>query len=308
MEQKYSLTVQPENESERLDLFISTNLKMTRSTVQKLIKSGEVVVNKQLEKANYKIKANDEIDIFIPRPRKMEIAPEPLPLNIVYEDDWLLVVNKPAGMVVHPAAGNYSNTLVNGLLYHCGDSLSGINGVIRPGIVHRIDKDTSGLLVVAKNDEAHQALAAQIAKKTVNRLYFALVHGVINEPKGIIDAPIGRDPKNRKKMAVTDKNSKGALTKYNVIERAANYTFIEAKLETGRTHQIRVHFKYIGHPVVGDPLYGPQKSHFGLSGQLLHAKTLGFIHPKTGENMLFKAPMPETFIAVLNNLNLNNME
>lgn len=296
-------TVANEEVGSRLDVVVrGIDADVTRSRVQKLIEDGEVTVNGSPAKSNYKVKEGDMILVRYPAPEELGVEPEDIPLNIVYEDDDLLVINKPQGMVVHPAAGNYTGTMVNALLFHC-DNLSGINGVIRPGIVHRIDKDTSGLLVVAKNDKAHVGLAEQIKEHTVSRQYIALVHGNIPEPKGVIEAPIGRDMKDRKKMAVTFRNSKHAVTRYKVMERFGDkYTLVECTLETGRTHQIRVHLAYLGYPVAGDPLYGPRKNPLDLKGQALHAFLLGFEHPITGDRMEFKAELPAYFQALLNNL------
>jgi 23S rRNA pseudouridine1911/1915/1917 synthase len=286
---------------ERIDLYISNNSVLNRSRVQKLIKEGLVLVNAAVIKPNYKVKVGDCIEIQIPPAAELTVEPEQINLDIIYEDDDIIVLNKQKGLVVHPAAGNYSGTLVNALLDHCGDSLSGINGVIRPGIVHRLDKDTSGVLVVAKNDLAHLNLAEQIKHKTVAREYLALVHGVISEPRGVIEAPVGRHAVLRKKMAVTDKG-RPAITHYQVLERFRQYTCVKANLETGRTHQIRVHLAYIGHPVVGDPVYGPRKIHFSLSGQLLHAHKLGFIHPRTKIFKEFTSPLPDYFAEILEQL------
>ncbi len=285
----------------RIDIFISEQSDLNRSRAQKLLKEGRVTVGGKQIKQNYKVKEGDIINISIPPVEKLEIKAETISLDVVYEDQELIVINKPVGLVVHPAVGNYTGTLVNALLDHCQGSLSGINGVIRPGIVHRIDKDTSGLLVVAKNDGSHVSLAKQIKDKTVTREYLALVHGIVNAPKGVIDAPIGRHPVHRKKMAVVEKG-RPAITHYSILERFEQYTLIKARLETGRTHQIRVHMQYIGHPVLGDPVYGPGKAHFGLTGQLLHAATLGFIHPVSEEYMEFEAPLPEGFRKILERL------
>lgn len=284
-----------ENFDKRIDLFLSSMLpEMSRSQVQKLINEGSVKVNNASIKANYKLKERDEILLSIPEPKELNVEPENIDIEILYEDIDLVVVNKPPGLVVHPAPGNYSGTLVNALLFHCKD-LSGINGVLRPGIVHRIDKDTSGVIVVAKSDKAHLNLAAQIKDHSVNRLYKALVYGNINSPAGIIKTTIGRHPVDRKKMAVGVKNSKLAETHFRVLESFKDYTFIEAKLKTGRTHQIRVHMSYIKHPVVGDPKYSKVKNPLGFTGQALHAETLGFLHPAHNNYMEFKAPLPEYF-------------
>ncbi|WP_019120626.1 RluA family pseudouridine synthase [Brevibacillus massiliensis] len=290
--ERYDWTVDPADQGERIDKFIAMqDQDWSRSQVQTWIKEERVTVNGQPVKNNYKLAAEDEVTLRVPPPKELDIKPEAIPLDIVYEDADLIVVNKPRGLVVHPAPGHYSGTMVNGLLYHCRD-LSGINGVLRPGIVHRIDKDTSGLLVVAKNDKAHLGLAEQLKEHTVNRKYVAIVHGVIPHEMGTIDAPIGRDPKNRQQMAVVFENSKPAVTHFVVLERFKGYTLVECKLETGRTHQIRVHMKYIGYPLVGDPKYG-QKDRLEIEGQALHAKTLGFVHPRTKEYLEFDAPLPD---------------
>ena len=294
IEQWVSVEVDP---GLRLDVALTETTQKSRSFIQNLIAEQRVLVNGQVKKANYKVRPGDRVELNYPEPAKLDVQPENIPLDIVYEDDDLLVVNKPQGMVVHPAPGSWSGTLVNALLYHCRN-LSGINGVIRPGIVHRIDKDTSGLLVVAKNDEAHHGLAEQIKNHRVARNYRAIVHGSLAEPSGTIDAPIGRDPKSRKKMAVVFKNSKEAITHYFVLNRFLNFTEIKAILETGRTHQIRVHMAYIKHPVLGDPLYGPKKNPFGVQGQVLHAEVLGFRHPRTGQPMEFRVDPPETFLKI----------
>ncbi len=303
---KESLLVQDLDQGTRLDLYLSEQLiDLSRNYIQKLIEQGNVFVNGKIQTLKkYKIAEDDQIDVEIPDPVLLNIEPENIPLEIVYEDDDLLVVNKSQGMVVHPAPGNYNGTLVNALLYHC-KNLSSINGVIRPGIVHRIDKDTSGLLLVAKNDNAHKSLAAQFKEHSINRVYIALVYGNIKENKGTINAPIGRHPKDRLKMAVVDKNSKDAITHFTVINRFGNYTLIEAKLETGRTHQIRVHMAFIQHPLVGDPVYGMQKSNFKLQGQALHAKTIGFIHPSKNTYMEFESDLPLDFTNVLKKLEKN---
>ena len=281
---------------ERLDKFVSSSLSdITRSFVQKLIDKKNISVNSNYKSCNYKIRYNDIIEVNIPSPEIIKTLPENIPLNIIYEDDDLLVVNKPKGMVVHPAVGNFTGTLVNALLYHCGDTLSGINGEIRPGIVHRIDKDTSGLLIVAKNDYAHNKLALQIKEHSFNREYEAVVYGNIKNQEGLIDAPIGRNPADRKKMAVTSKASKNAITHYRVLNRYNGFTHIKLKLETGRTHQIRVHMAYIGHPVAGDILYGPKKVIKSLNGQCLHARLIGFIHPRSGKYIEFETELPDYF-------------
>lgn len=284
---------------ERIDVYISMSLEdMSRNSVQKLIADGRVTVNEKLIKSNYKIKINDVIKIIIPEPELLDVKAENIDIHIVYEDNDLAVINKPQGMVVHPAAGHYGGTLVNGLMYHLKD-LSSINGVMRPGIVHRLDKNTSGLMLVAKNDKSHNFLAACLKEHSINRIYYALVEGNVKDDVGKVDAPLGRSEKDRKKRAVTTKNSKNAVTNYQVVKRYGKYTLLKLKLETGRTHQIRVHMKYIGHAVVGDDVYGSKLNKFGLDGQLLHSKTVGFIHPTTGEYMEFDSELPEYFQRVL---------
>lgn len=268
---------------------------LTRSRVQQLLEQGGVLINGAAASKSSKVKAGDRISITLPSPEKAQAEPEDIPLDIVFEDEYLLVVNKPKGMVVHPAAGNECGTLVNALLYHCGDSLSGINGVMRPGIVHRIDKDTSGLLIVAKNDFAHNRLALQIKEHSFTREYEAVAYGHFKESSGTVNAPIGRHPVHRKKMAVTEKNSKEAVTHYEVLEEFRDFSHLRLVLETGRTHQIRVHMAYLGHPLAGDPVYGPKKVITALGGQCLHAGKIGFIHPKSGEYMEFSAPVPKSF-------------
>ncbi|MEN1934405.1 RluA family pseudouridine synthase [Paenibacillus sp. 102] len=298
MSEVVQVTVTEEQKSERIDKFLAgVNNEWSRSQVQQWIKDGVVTVNGNDIKGNYKVKVSDEIAVAIPEPEELDILPEDMNLEIYYEDADVLVVNKPRGMVVHPAPGHTSGTLVNGLMHHCTD-LSGINGVMRPGIVHRIDKDTSGLLMVAKNDMAHESLVNQLVAKTVTRRYKAIVHGVIPHDKGTIDAPIGRDKKERQSMAV-DENGKNAVTHFQVLERFKDFTFVECRLETGRTHQIRVHMKYIGYPLAGDPKYGPKKT-LDINGQALHAGILGFDHPRTGEYIEFEAPVPAVFEEVLN--------
>jgi len=295
-----------EVDSVRIDKYLSDQLEdYSRSAIQKLIEDGHVFINEKPCKSKNKIAFNDVIEVTIPKAKEVEILAEDLDLDIVYEDSDLVLINKANGVVVHPAPGHYSGTLVNGLLFHCKDQLSGINGVIRPGIVHRIDKDTTGLLVVAKNDKAHQNLSEQLKDRSLKRVYYALVHGVINHRTGVIDAPIGRDPKDRKRMTVTSKNSKEALTSFEVIESFKNYTLVKCKLKTGRTHQIRAHFKYIGHPLVGDETYGPRKV-YGQTGQMLHAKEIGFIHPSTNEEMRFETELPIFFEKALNNFRNQN--
>lgn len=268
---------------------------LSRNSAQQLIESGNILVNGVVSNKKYSVISGDVVSVDFPEPTNLSVEAENIPLDIVYEDEHLLVVNKPKGMVVHPAAGNYTGTLVNALLYHCGDSLSGINGVIRPGIVHRIDKDTSGLLVVAKNDVAHKGLAEQIKEHSFTRVYNTVVVGNIKDDTGTIDAPIGRHPKDRKRQAVTDKNSKNAVTHFEVLERFNGFTFLKVKLETGRTHQIRVHMAYRGTPVAGDVVYGNPKKTYGLQGQCLNASTIGFIHPVTGEYLEFTTDLPDYF-------------
>ena len=287
----------------RLDKCISEmNSELTRSRIQKLIEEGCVRVNGKDTNKKTAVKAGDEIEIEIPEPEILEAIPQNIGLDIIYEDNDVIVVNKKRGMVVHPAPGNYDGTLVNALMYHCGGRLSSINGVIRPGIVHRIDKDTSGLLMVAKNDEAHIKLSQQIKDHSFKRQYFALADGKFKDDKGSINKPIGRNEKDRKKMAVTMKNSKEALTDYEVIHRYEKHTLVKCTLHTGRTHQIRVHLSWAGHPVTGDKVYGPEKQPLFDGGQLLHAFLLGFVHPKTGEYMEFEAEIPEDFKKVLEKL------
>ena len=290
----------------RLDKLISEQLpELTRSAVQHLMQDGCVTIAGKPVKKNTKASAGDVITVELPEPREVEIEPENIPLDIVYEDEDIIVVNKPKGMVVHPAPGNWSGTLVNALMYHCGDSLSGINGEIRPGIVHRIDKDTSGLLVVAKNDRAHQSLAEQIKVHSAGRRYFAVVYGTPREQKGTVNAPIARHPIDRKKMAVLA-GGREAITHYEVLEQYAGYSYLTFLLETGRTHQIRVHMAHIGHPIIGDPLYGPAKDKWKLQGQCLHAGELTLTHPATGERMTFQAPLPVYFTTVLQKLRNQN--
>lgn len=298
MSEVVQVTVAAEQKNERIDKFVTgINNEWSRSQVQQWIKDDVVIVNGKAVKVNYKVKEEDEITVTVPEPEALDIQPEDLNLEIYYEDADVLVVNKPRGMVVHPAPGHTSGTLVNGLMHHCTD-LSGINGVMRPGIVHRIDKDTSGLLMVAKNDMAHESLVNQLVAKTVTRRYKAIVHGVIPHDKGTIDAPIGRDKKERQSMTV-DENGKNAVTHFQVLERFKDFTLVECRLETGRTHQIRVHMKYIGYPLAGDPKYGPKKT-LDMNGQALHAGILGFDHPRTGEYIQFEAPIPEVFEDALN--------
>lgn len=296
-------TALAENAGDRIDKFISEKSEsLSRSAAAKIIEEQGVTVNGSVVSKNYKCKENDQIVLIVPQAKPLDVEAENILLDIVYEDNDLLVVNKPKGMVVHPAPGNYSGTLVNALLYHCKDSLSGINGVLRPGIVHRIDKDTSGLLIVAKNDIAHAGLARQIKEHSFSREYECVVHGNMKDDEGMIHLPIGRNPKDRKKMAVVYKNSKDAVTHYRVIKRYGQFTHIRCRLETGRTHQIRVHMAYMGHPVAGDEVYGPKKVQKGLNGQCLHAKHIGFVHPKTGLWLEFESELPDYFTEFLNKL------
>lgn len=300
-EQKVELTVAEEMSGKRLDSVLAGMMpEYSRSFIQKLFENGSITVGGDpCSEKKRKAAAGDIVEITIPQPERLEVEAEDIPLDIVYEDDELLVVDKPAGMVVHPAPGNHSGTLVNALMYHCGDALSSINGVIRPGIVHRIDKDTSGLLMVAKTDRAHNALSAQLAEHSITRRYKAIVYSNIKEDEGTVDKPIGRDPGNRLRNAVVYTNSKNAVTHYRVLERFGGFTLVEAVLETGRTHQIRVHMAYIRHPLLGDTLYGPAKNRYGATRQMLHAGVLGFVHPVTGEYMEFNSPLPQDFEDVL---------
>lgn len=301
MTETMTIQIDESQKNDRIDKVLSThNEEWSRSQVQQWIKDGQILVNGKKIKPNYKCSVGDDITVTIPEPEALDVIPEEMDLDIYYEDADVIVVNKPRGMVVHPAVGHASGTLVNGLMAHCKD-LSGINGVLRPGIVHRIDKDTSGLLMIAKNDFAHEKLVNQLVAKTVTRKYQAVVHGVISHDVGTVDAPIGRDKKDRQAMTVTNENSRNAVTHFRVIERYKDFTHIECQLETGRTHQIRVHMKYIGYPLAGDPKYGPKKS-LDIEGQALHAGILGFIHPRTEEYMEFEAPNPPEFERVLKHL------
>lgn len=295
------ITMIDEYIGKRIDKVLTKILEgYSRTQIQLLIQNGHVKINNKIVKASYKIEAYDIIDVHIPEPENTDILPENIPLDIVYEDQDVIVVNKPSGMIVHPSAGIYTGTLVNALLYHCHD-LSGINGVTRPGIVHRIDKETSGLLMVAKNDIAHQSLSEQLQEHSVIRRYYALVHGLIPHEFGRIEAPIGRDPHDRQKMTCTDKNAKSAITNFKVIERFKDMTLVECRLETGRTHQIRVHMQYIGYPVYGDPQYGLKRDDTSY-GQFLHAKILGFVHPRTYEKLCFDSELPDFFQEKLDEL------
>lgn len=301
--QEYHFIVAEESEGERIDKYLHTLMdSFSRSYIQKLLADGSVTVNASLVKASCKIKAEDEIRLSLPPAALPQIAPENIPLDILYEDDHVIVVNKPKNMVVHPAPGHYSGTLVNALLYHCGDSLSGINGVLRPGIVHRIDKDTTGSVIACKNDAAHAAIAAQLKEHSIVRRYRAIVLGRLSREEGTIHTLIGRKPGDRKKMAVVTDGGKDAVTHYKVLERFDRHTYVECVLETGRTHQIRVHMAGIGHPLLGDTVYGPGRTEFSLEGQCLHAKILGFHHPVTGGYIETDAPLPEYFVRLLNSL------
>ena len=300
MSEPVELVLSEREEGIRLDKVLAERLPdLTRTAIQRLLEEELVLINGKPAAKNRKGRAGDSVAVRIPDPEPLCLQAENVPLDIVYEDDDLLVVNKPQGMVVHPAPGNYQGTLVNALLAHCGNSLSGINGVIRPGIVHRIDKDTSGLLMVAKNDFAHQGLARQIKEHSFRREYEAVVAGRMKQESGVVNAPIGRHPIDRKKMAVTEKNSKEAVTYFRVIAEYPGYTHIRLRLETGRTHQIRVHMAYLGHPVAGDPVYGPQKPDLGLKGQCLHARLIGFVHPRDGRYLEFESPLPDYFARLL---------
>ena len=290
------MEITPEMEGERIDKCISNYLEsLSRSYIQKIIKDGTAYVNDVVVKANYKVKVDDKVQFEIPDCEEPDIPPQDIPLDILYEDKDILIVNKPKDMVVHPAPGHYEGTLVNAIMFHCKDELSGINGVLRPGIVHRIDKDTTGSIIICKNDEAHRKIAQQLKEHSITRKYRAIVYGRIMEEEGTVNAPIGRHPTDRKKMAINEKNGKPAVTHYKVLERFDKYTYIECQLETGRTHQIRVHMTSIGHSLLGDEVYGNAKCPFKLEGQTLHAMTIGFIHPTTGEYVEYEAPLPEYF-------------
>jgi 23S rRNA pseudouridine1911/1915/1917 synthase len=292
-----------DQEGMRIDSYVAEVCEnLSRSYVQKLLKDGEILVNGKTVKSSVKVCVKDEIEVEIPEAVKPEIVAEDMELSILYEDQDVILVNKPKGMVVHPAPGHLSGTLVNGLMAHCQDQLSGINGSLRPGIVHRIDKDTTGLLIVCKNDVSHNVIAAQLKEHSITRKYLAIVHGVIKEEQGTIDAPIGRHPTERKKMSINEKNGRHAITHYRVLERFQKYTYIECQLETGRTHQIRVHMASIHHPLLGDMVYGPQKCPYSLEGQTLHAAVFGFVHPRTGEYLELTAPLPEYFQTLLQKL------
>ncbi len=299
----FAFAAEKEDKDLRLDIFLNDELEeISRNRIQKLISDGNILVNGKTVNKNYKLREKDIIDVNIPEPEEADILPYDIPLDIIYEDSEIIVVNKPQNMVVHPAAGHLNDTLVNALLFHCGSSLSGINGKLRPGIVHRIDRDTSGVLVIAKTDNAHKSLALQLSKHSMTRIYNAVVYNNFKEDYGIVDKPIGRNPADRKKMAVTDKNSKRAVTHYKVLKRMGKFNLIELKLETGRTHQIRVHMAYIGHPLLGDSVYGPKKQLFNLRGQALHARVLGFIHPSSDMYMEFESPLPDYFSELIEKL------
>lgn len=306
MKRELQYEVTAEEDGLRLDQYIAGRcMDLSRSYIQKLIKESRVTINKNIQtKTKTAVQESDIVNVFLPDPKELEIKPQDIPLDILYEDNDVLVVNKPKGMVVHPAPGHYEDTLVNAVLYHCRDNLSGINGVLRPGIVHRIDKDTTGALIVCKNDKAHQKIADQLRAHTITRSYRAIVYNNFSEDEGMINAPIGRHPTNRKKRMVTEKNSKEAITHYKVLDHLNHkFNYIECRLETGRTHQIRVHMSHIGHPLLGDEVYGPVNSKFkNLHGQTLHAATLGFIHPTTEEYMEFSAPLPDYFEKLLKTL------
>lgn len=299
----FRFQIEPEYGDIRIDKCMSLLMdSLSRSYIQKLIKDGKVSVNGMAVKANYKVQTDDEVVFLLPQAVEPDILPENIPLDILYEDDDLLFVNKPKGMVVHPAAGHYSGTLVNAVMYHCAGKLSGINGVMRPGIVHRIDMDTTGVLVICKNDTAHNLVAAQLKEHSITRKYRAICFGILKEDEGTVCAPIGRSMNDRKKMAVCEKNGKHAVTHYRVLKRLNGYTYIECELETGRTHQIRVHMASIGHPLLGDTVYSSRKQPYPLNGQTLHAMVLGLIHPTTGEYLEIEAPLPEYFTKLLNTL------
>lgn len=297
---KEELFITEETAGDRIDRFLSEQYEdLSRSFLQKLLKSGLVCADGKPVKASYKVSEGDLITFEVPEAVEPEILPEDIPLDILFEDRDVILINKPKGMVVHPAAGHYTGTLVNALMFHCREDLSGINGVLRPGIVHRIDMDTTGVIIACKNDLAHNSIAGQLKEHSITRRYQAIVHGVLKDDEGTVDAPVGRHPQDRKKMCVNDKNGKRAVTHYKVLKRYRNFTHIECRLETGRTHQIRVHMAYIGHPLLGDVVYGPAKCPYRLTGQTLHAGILGFMHPRTGEYMEFSAPLPDYFQKLL---------
>lgn len=296
-----TVTAEAEDAGTRADVFLAAKLGVSRSNMQKLLEDGRVKRGEKIIKANYKVRAGEMFVVDIPEPEPIEAVPENIPLDIIYEDDDVVVLNKARGMVVHPAPGNYTGTLVNALLYHCSN-LSGINSAIRPGIVHRLDKDTSGIMIVAKNDAAHISLSQQIQSKTAVRTYLAVVRGNIKTDSGTIETQIARDKNDRKKMAVVKEGGRDAITDYEVLERFGKYTLVRCKLRTGRTHQIRVHMEYLGYPLVGDPKYSPMKTPFGIKGQALHSHTLEFTHPRTGERMKFETPLPEDMHKIITRL------
>lgn len=296
-----TVTAEAEDAGTRADVFLAAKLGVSRSNMQKLLEDGRVKRGEKIIKANYKVRAGEMFVVDIPEPEPIEAVPENILLDIIYEDDDVVVLNKARGMVVHPAPGNYTGTLVNALLYHCSN-LSGINSAIRPGIVHRLDKDTSGIMIVAKNDAAHISLSQQIQSKTAVRTYLAVVRGNIKTDSGTIETQIARDKTDRKKMAVVKEGGRDAITDYKVLERFGKYTLVRCKLRTGRTHQIRVHMEYLGYPLVGDPKYSPMKTPFGIKGQALHSHTLEFTHPRTGERMKFEAPLPEDMHKIITRL------
>lgn len=296
-------TIETDDVNKRVDVFLNEEMEdISRSALQKNIEKGNITVNGEKISKNYKLRTGDIVEAELPPPENIDIVPEDIPLDIMYEDDDLIVINKPQNMVVHPAPGHYTGTLVNALMFHCGDNLSGINGVLRPGIVHRIDKDTSGVLVIAKSDLAHKGLSEQLAEHSMKRVYNAIVYNSFSEESGTVDRNIDRSKNDRKKMAVVMQGGRNAVTHYKVIEKLGKYTWVELQLETGRTHQIRVHMSYIGHPLLGDSVYGPKKCPFNLNGQVLHAKVLGFIHPRTGEYMEFNSELPDYFSSLIERL------
>ena len=296
-------TIETDDVNKRVDVFLNEEMEdISRSALQKNIEKGNITVNGEKISKNYKLRIGDIVEAELPPPENIDIVPEDIPLDIMYEDDDLIVINKPQNMVVHPAPGHYTGTLVNALMFHCGDNLSGINGVLRPGIVHRIDKDTSGVLVIAKSDLAHKGLSEQLAEHSMKRVYNAIVYNSFSEDSCTVDRNIDRSKNDRKKMAVVMQGGRNAVTHYKVIEKLGKYTWVELQLETGRTHQIRVHMSYIGHPLLGDPVYGPKKCPFNLNGQVLHAKVLGFIHPRTGEYMEFNSELPDYFSSLIERL------
>ena len=296
-------TIETDDVNKRVDVFLNEEMEdVSRSALQKNIEKGNITVNGEKISKNYKLRLGDIVEAELPPPENIDIVPEDIPLDIMYEDDDLIVINKPQNMVVHPAPGHYTGTLVNALMFHCGDNLSGINGVLRPGIVHRIDKDTSGVLVIAKSDLAHKGLSEQLAEHSMKRVYNAIVYNSFSEESGTVGRNIDRSKNDRKKMAVVMQGGRNAVTHYKVIEKLGKYTWVELQLETGRTHQIRVHMSYIGHPLLGDPVYGPKKCPFNLNGQVLHAKVLGFIHPRTGEYMEFNSELPDYFSSLIERL------